>query len=77
MEPVDDGALRRDVPVGHGEADERGLQRLLGGVIGMAWVPAQLAQDGASVTIVDEEDEYEASVVTRPFYDPDGAVLRS
>jgi glycine cleavage system aminomethyltransferase T len=49
----------------------------LGGVIGMAWVPAQLARDGASVTIVDEEEEYEASVVTRPFYDPDGAILRS
>jgi sarcosine oxidase, subunit alpha len=49
----------------------------LGGVIGMAWVPAQLARDGAPVTIVDEEREYEASVVTRPFYDPDGAILRS
>jgi sarcosine oxidase, subunit alpha len=49
----------------------------LGGVIGMAWVPAQLAEDGDTVTIVDEEQEYEASVVTRPFYDPEGAILRS
>ena len=49
----------------------------LGGVIGMAWVPAALARDGASVTISDEGRDYEASVVTRPFYDPDGAVLRS
>ena len=43
----------------------------------MAWVPAALARDGASVTISDEGRDYEASVVTRPFYDPDGAVLRS
>jgi sarcosine oxidase subunit alpha len=49
----------------------------LGGVIGMAWVPAQLAHDGAQVRIADNGLELEARVVTRPFYDPEGAVLRS
>ena len=49
----------------------------LGGVIGMAWVPASMAQDGATVTISDEGMRFEASVVTKPFYDPDGEVLRS
>ncbi|HEU0023452.1 MAG TPA: 2Fe-2S iron-sulfur cluster-binding protein [Thermoleophilaceae bacterium] len=49
----------------------------LGGVIGMAWVPASLAKDGATVTISDEGRRLEAAVVTRPFYDPDGEVLRS
>ena len=49
----------------------------LGGVIGMAWVPAALAKDGASVTISDEGKRFEAEVVTAPFYDPDGEVLRS
>jgi sarcosine oxidase, subunit alpha len=46
-------------------------------VIGMAWVPAALASDGASITISDEGQMLEASVITRPFFDPDGAVLRS
>ena len=49
----------------------------LGGVIGMAWVPMSMAQDGATVTISDEGKRFEASVVTKPFYDPDGEVLRS
>jgi sarcosine oxidase subunit alpha len=46
-------------------------------VIGMAWVPAALASDGASITISDNRTTYTADVVTRPFYDPDGEVLRS
>ena len=49
----------------------------LGGVIGMAWVPAALAKDGSRVTISDEGKRFEAEVVTAPFYDPDGEVLRS
>jgi sarcosine oxidase, subunit alpha len=49
----------------------------LGGVIGMAWVPASLAKDGSRVTIADNGRRLDASVVTKPFYDPDGEVLRS
>ena len=49
----------------------------LGKVIGMAWVPAALARDGARVTISDEGKRLQAEVVTKPFYDPDGEVLRS
>jgi sarcosine oxidase subunit alpha len=49
----------------------------LGGVIGMAWVPAALAKDGSRVTISDEGERYDAEVVTKPFYDPEGEVLRS
>jgi sarcosine oxidase subunit alpha len=49
----------------------------LGKTIGMAWVPAELAQDGASVTISDNGRRLRAQVVTKPFYDPDGEVLRS
>jgi sarcosine oxidase, subunit alpha len=49
----------------------------LGKVIGMAWVPATLARDGSSVTISDEGRRLRAEVVTKPFYDPDGEVLRS
>jgi sarcosine oxidase, subunit alpha len=46
-------------------------------VIGMAWVPGELAADGQRITISDNGLELEAEVVTRPFYDPDGEVLRS
>jgi sarcosine oxidase subunit alpha len=49
----------------------------LDGVIGMAWVPGSLAKDGATVTIADNGRRLEAAVVTRPFFDPDGEVLRS
>jgi sarcosine oxidase subunit alpha len=46
-------------------------------VIGMAWVPASLAQDGSRITISEAGRERTAEVTTRPFYDPDGEVLRS
>jgi sarcosine oxidase subunit alpha len=46
-------------------------------VIGLAWVPAALASDGARVTIADEGRTLRATVVTKPFYDPEGEVLRS
>jgi sarcosine oxidase subunit alpha len=45
--------------------------------IGMAWVPAGLAADGTEITISDGGHRHSAAVVTRPFYDPDGEVLRS
>jgi sarcosine oxidase subunit alpha len=46
-------------------------------VIGMAWVPSPLAADGAEVTIADQGRTLRARVVTKPFYDPEGEVLRS
>jgi sarcosine oxidase subunit alpha len=49
----------------------------LGKTIGMAWVPAELAREGSSVTISDDGRRLRAQVVTKPFYDPDGEVLRS
>jgi sarcosine oxidase, subunit alpha len=49
----------------------------LGKVIGMAWVPAALADDSHSITISDGGRTFEAVVVTKPFYDAEGQVLRS
>jgi sarcosine oxidase, subunit alpha len=49
----------------------------LNAVIGMAWVPAALAKDGERIEISDGERRMSAEVVTKPFYDPDGEVLRS
>ena len=46
-------------------------------VIGLAWVPAALASDGAAITISDAGTTLQARIVTQPFYDPAGEVLRS
>ena len=62
-------------PLGQVTSSRRSPQ--LGQVIGMAWVPAALASDGASITICDEGSDFAATVTTRPFYDPEGKVLRS
>ena len=50
---------------------------VLGRTIGMAWVPGALAQDGVRITISDEGQTLSAEIQTKPFYDPDGEVLRS
>jgi sarcosine oxidase, subunit alpha len=60
-----------------GQVTSARYSRRLDQVIGMAWVPAALAQDGAAIVISDESETFPADVVTRPFYDPDGEVLRS
>ncbi|MHB8693246.1 MAG: 2Fe-2S iron-sulfur cluster-binding protein [Solirubrobacteraceae bacterium] len=51
--------------------------RQLDQVIGMAWVPSALASDGESITILDEGRQLIASVLTSPFHDPDGTLVRS
>ena len=60
-----------------GPGHERAYPKKLGQVIGMAWVPAALAKDGARITISDEDKRIEGEVQTKPFYDPDGEILRS
>lgn len=49
----------------------------LGASIGLATVPAELASDGAEIEISYAGKVHRARVTTRPFYDPDGEVLRS
>jgi sarcosine oxidase, subunit alpha len=60
-----------------GQVTSARFSPVLDRVIGMAWVPGKLAQDGARVTISDAGATMQAEVQTRPFYDPDGEVLRS
>jgi len=62
-------------PMGQVTSSRRSRQ--LGAVIGMAWVPAALAADGATITISDEGARHSATVTTSPFFDPEGEVLRS
>ena len=51
--------------------------RQLERVIGMAWVPSALANDGQTIAISDEGARIAASVMTEPFHDPAGELLRS
>ncbi|HEV7845814.1 MAG TPA: 2Fe-2S iron-sulfur cluster-binding protein [Thermoleophilaceae bacterium] len=60
-----------------GQVTSARYSQQLGRVIGMAWVPAALAKDGARITISDEDKRLEGEVQTSPFYDPDGEILRS
>jgi sarcosine oxidase, subunit alpha len=46
-------------------------------VIGMAWVPPELARDGAEFFVTIESGFDKASVRLSPFFDPDGGRLRS
>ena len=46
-------------------------------VIGMAWVPAELAHDGAEFFVTINGGFDKAHVRLRPFFDPDGERLRS
>jgi sarcosine oxidase subunit alpha len=49
----------------------------VGKVIGLAWVPRDLATDDAQIEISDNGATFAATVQTKPFYDPEGEVLRS
>jgi sarcosine oxidase subunit alpha len=60
-----------------GQVTSARRSRQLDRVIGMAWVPAALATDGATITIADNGKRSAGSVITQPFFDPEGEVLRS
>ena len=60
-----------------GQVTSARFSPVLDRVIGMAWVPSPLAREGSTITISDEGRTLEAQIQTRPFYDPDGEVLRS
>ncbi len=60
-----------------GQVTSARFSPVLDQVIGLAWVPSPLAQDGSQVTISDQGRTTVAEIRTKPFYDPDGEVLRS
>jgi glycine cleavage system aminomethyltransferase T len=43
---------------------------------GLAWVPVELAEEGAEIRIQVDGQALPADVTLRPFYDPDGRRLR-
>ncbi len=75
--PTEGSVVLDELGAPAGQVTSSRYSPVLGRVIGMAWVPASLAHDGVHITISDEEQTYGAEVQTRPFYDPDGEVLRS
>ena len=75
--PTEGAAVLDRAGVVAGQVTSARHSAVLGRVIGMAWVPAALANQGDHITIADNGSRLEASVVTEPFYDPQGELLRS
>ena len=75
--PVEGAAVTADGGGTLGQVTSARYSPQLEQVIGMAWVPAALAEDGASISISDADRSLEGIVQTKPFYDPEGEVLRS
>jgi sarcosine oxidase, subunit alpha len=59
-----------------GEVTSARFSAKVDSVIGMARVPADLAEDGSRISISDGDQRIEAVVTKKPFFDPDGEVLR-
>ena len=49
----------------------------VGSVVGLAWVDPESAQDGHTISIRIDGTLHPALVTLSPFYDPEGALLRS
>jgi sarcosine oxidase subunit alpha len=77
-EPPREGSVVLDAAgAAAGQVTISGHAPRAGGLVGMAWVPVGLAEDGAPITISDEGRRLSATVARAPFFDPEGAVLRS
>jgi len=74
-----EGAVVLDGPGGRpaGQVTSARRSPKLGESIGMATVPSALAGEDARIHISDAGATFEAVVTTKPFYDPEGLVLRS
>jgi sarcosine oxidase subunit alpha len=75
--PTEGAVILDEQGVAAGQVTSARRSHALDRVIGMAWVPAVLAGAGTSITIADDGRRVNAEVVTEPFHDPAGALLRS
>ena len=64
-----------NMPVGRVTSAKR--SPLLNKIIGLAWVPPNLATEGSRFQVKTNDRLVEARVVLKPFYDPDGERLKS
>ncbi len=53
------------------------ISERVGSVVGLAWVDPESAEDGATIGIRVDGAVHDAKVTLAPFYDPEGALLRS
>jgi sarcosine oxidase, subunit alpha len=75
--PTEGAVILDERGVAAGQVTSARRSRQLDRVIGMAWVPAGLATAGTAITIADNGTRIIGSVVTDPFHDPQGDLLRS
>jgi len=75
--PTEGAVVLDELGTAAGQVTSARRSRQLDRVIGMAWVPAALASDGTSIVIADDGRRLSAQVVTEPFHDPAGELLRS
>ena len=64
-----------NAPVGRVTSAKR--SPLLGKIIGLAWVPPNLAAEGSRFQVKTNDRFVEGRVVVKPFYDPEGERLKS
>ena len=80
---MEDGVVPRDgVPVVSGgrpvgRVTSARRSPTLGKGFGLAWVPVELARDGARIEVVVDDRRLPAQVTLEPVYDPEGQRLRS
>jgi sarcosine oxidase, subunit alpha len=53
------------------------LSERVGGIIGLAWVQPESGEEGSAISIRVDGAVHPATVTLAPFYDPEGALLRS
>ena len=74
--PEEGGQIVEDgQPVGRVTSARR--SEAAGATIGLAWVPAEKAVEGTNVDVRINGSNVEAEITLKPFYDPDGELLRS
>jgi sarcosine oxidase subunit alpha len=74
--PPEGAQVMRDGRIA-GRVTSARISERVGRVVGLAWVDPQSAEDGATISIRVEGSLHRASVTLSPFYDPEGALLRS
>jgi sarcosine oxidase subunit alpha len=74
--PPEGAQVVRDGRIAGRVTSARASERV-GGVIGLAWVDPDCAEEGSAISIRVDGAAHPAAVTLAPFYDPEGALLRS
>jgi glycine cleavage system aminomethyltransferase T len=74
--PPEGAQVVRDGRISGRVTSARASERV-GGVIGLAWVDPEHAEEASAISIRVDGTLHPATVTLAPFYDPEGALLRS